>query len=103
MKAFSEGQGEHAQGASATGQTTADQALNPPTGCELEARAQEQYLEADAATARKPYDDALHAAEEAADAHQRNAEIQMRRELAEQDAAERRAQADAVARALRRP
>ena len=37
------------------------------------------------------------------DAEQQRAEIEMRRELAEQEAAERRAQAAAVARALRRP
>lgn len=69
---------------------------------ELEARAHEQHLEAVAAAERKPYDDALRAIDEAADAEQQRAEIEMRRELAEQEAAERRAQAAAVARALRR-
>jgi hypothetical protein len=69
----------------------------------LEARAHERHLEAVAAAARKPYDDALRAVDEAAAEHQRHAETQMRRELAEQEAAERRAQAAAVARALRRP
>jgi hypothetical protein len=70
---------------------------------ELEARAYERHLEAVAAAARKPYDDALRAVEDATAAHARRAEADMRRELAEQEAAERRSQAAAVARALRRP
>jgi hypothetical protein len=78
------------------------EALRDEAG-ELEARAHEAHIEAVAAAARKPYDDALRAVEEAADAHQRHAEAVMRHELAKEQAAERRAQADAVARALRRP
>jgi hypothetical protein len=70
---------------------------------EFEGGAHEAYLEAVAAAARKPLDDALREVEKAADEHRRHAEAEMRRELAEQDAAERRAQAAAVARALRRP
>jgi hypothetical protein len=77
---------------------------------ELEARAHEQHLATVATAARKPYHDALHAvddalrgAEPAADKHQGHAEIEMRHQLAEEHAAERRAQAAAVARALRRP
>jgi len=56
-----------------------------------------------AVSARKPYDDGLREVEENGAAEQRRAEAAMRRELADQDAAERRAQASAVARALRRP
>ena len=70
---------------------------------ELEARAYQHHLETVADAARQPYDDALNAVDEAADEHQRRAEIAMRQELAEQEAAERRVQATAVARALRRP
>ena len=77
---------------------------------ELEAHAHERHLVTVATAARKPYHDALHAVDDAlrdvepaADKHQRHAEIQMRHELAEEHAAERRAQAAAVARALRRP
>jgi hypothetical protein len=70
---------------------------------ELEARAYERHLEAVAAAERKPYDDALRAVEETTIAHARQAEADMRRELAEQEAVERRSQAAAVARALRRP
>ena len=56
-----------------------------------------------AAAARKPLDDALRELDETAETEQRRAEEQMRAELAHQDAAERRAQAEAIARALRRP
>ena len=77
---------------------------------ELEARAHERYLATVATAARKPYhdalravDDALRGGEPAGDEHQRHAEIEMRHELAEEHAAERRTQAAAVARALRRP
>ncbi len=70
---------------------------------EREARAHERHLEAVAAAARKPYDDALRRVDDAAAAAQRRAEAQMREELAREEAAERRAQAAAVARALRRP
>ena len=77
---------------------------------ELEARAHERHLATVATAARKPYhdalravDDALRGVEPAGDEHQRHAEIEMRHELAEEHAAERRAQAAAVARALRRP
>jgi hypothetical protein len=68
---------------------------------EREARAHERHLEAVAAAARKPYDDALRRVDDAA-AAQRHAEAQMRDELAREEAAERRAEAAAVARALRR-
>ena len=53
--------------------------------------------------ALRAVDDALHGVEHAGDEHQRHAEIEMRHELAEEHAAEWRAQAVAVARALRRP
>jgi hypothetical protein len=56
-----------------------------------------------AAAARKPLDDALREIDETAETDKRRAEEQMRAELAQQDAAERRAQAEAIARALRRP
>ena len=69
----------------------------------LETRAHEQHLEALAAAARRPYDDALRAVDDAATQAQRRSEVEMRRELADEQAAERRAQAAAVARALRRP
>lgn len=70
---------------------------------EREARAHERHLEAVAAAARKPYDDALRRVDEDAAAAEQRAETEMRHELARQEAAERRAQAAAVARALRRP
>jgi hypothetical protein len=76
---------------------------------ELEARDHERHLATVTTAARKPYhdglraaDDALSGTEPAADEQQRHAEIEMRHELAEEHAAERRAQAIAVARALRR-
>ena len=77
---------------------------------ELEARAHERHLATVANAARKPYhdglsavNDALRDVEPAGDEHQRHAEIEMRHQLAEEHAAEGRAQAAAVARALRRP
>jgi len=70
---------------------------------EREAQAYERHLEAVAAAARKPYDDALRRVDDDAAAAQRRAEAQMRQDLAREEAAERRAQAAAVARALRRP
>ena len=69
---------------------------------EREARAHERHLEAVAAVTCKPYDDALRRVDDDAAAAQRHAEAQMRDELAREEAAERRAEAAAVARALRR-
>ena len=66
----------------------------------LETRAYERDRDTVAA-AVKP-DDAIRALDPAADDHQRRAELQMLREVAAEEAAERRAQASAVARALRR-
>ena len=63
---------------------------------ELETRAYERHRDA-----VKP-DDAVRALDPAADDHQRRAELQMLREVAAEETAERRAQASAVARALRR-
>jgi hypothetical protein len=71
---------------------------------ELEANAYERHLAALAALAasgRRP-DDAQHAVQETAEDHRRRLEAQLNHEVAEEAAAERRAQADAVARALRR-
>jgi hypothetical protein len=68
-----------------------------------EADARDRHERELAAAARKPYDDALREVDENAADEQRRAEAEMRRELAEQESAERRAQAAAVARALRRP
>jgi hypothetical protein len=70
---------------------------------ELETRARQRHEQALAAAARKPYDDALRALDERAGEEQQRAEADMRRQLEEHEAAERRAQASAVARALRRP
>jgi hypothetical protein len=63
---------------------------------ELETRAYERHRDT-----VKP-DDAVRALDPAADDHQRRAEVQMLREVAAEEAGERRAQASAVARALRR-
>ena len=68
---------------------------------ELEANAHDRHLAALAASGRRP-DDARHAVQETAEDHQRRLEAQLNHEVAQEDAAERRAQADAVARALRR-
>ena len=68
---------------------------------ELEADAHERHLAALTASGRRP-DDAQHAVQETAEDHRRRLEAQLNHEVAEEDAAERRAQADAVARALRR-
>jgi len=68
----------------------------------METRAREQHVEALSAAERRAHEEALDRVDAAADEHQREAEEQMRRELAAQEAAERRAQAAAVARALRR-
>lgn len=70
---------------------------------ELETHARRQHEQALATAQRKPYDDALRALDQAAGEEQRRAEAEMRRKLAEEEEAERRAQATAVARALRRP
>ena len=75
----------------------------PRRGRRARGAAHERHLEAVAAAARKPYDDALRRVDDDAAAAQRRAEAQMREELAREEAAERRAQAAAVARALRRP
>jgi hypothetical protein len=65
--------------------------------------ARQRYLDEAADAERKPLDDALRTVDETAAAEQRQAEKQMLKELAEQEAAEREAQAAAIARALRRP
>ena len=67
---------------------------------ELETRAYERHRDTVGAAVRP--DDAVRALDPAADDHQRRAEVQMLREVAAEDAGERRAQASAVARALRR-
>lgn len=69
---------------------------------DLETRAREEHLEAISAAERRVQDEALHHVDAAASEYQRQAEARMRRELAAEEAAERRAQAAAVARALRR-
>jgi hypothetical protein len=53
---------------------------------DLEARAQRRHADAVAAAARKRDDDALREVDEVAQAQQRRAEAEMRRELAEQEA-----------------
>ncbi len=68
----------------------------------METRACEQYLDARSAAERRAHDEALRHVDAAADEHHRQAEEQMRHDLAAEEAAERRAQAAAVARALRR-
>lgn len=68
----------------------------------METRAREQHLEALSAAERRAHEEALRHVDAAAAEHHRQAEEQMRRELAAEQAAERRAQAAAVARALRR-
>jgi hypothetical protein len=68
-----------------------------------ETDARDRHERALVAAARKPYDDALREVDENADDEQRRAEAEIRRELAAQEAAERRAEAAAIARALRRP
>jgi len=69
---------------------------------ELEARARDEHLSGLAAAEHRAHDEALRRVEASAEAHQHRAEAQMRREVGEQHAAERRAQAAALARALRR-
>jgi hypothetical protein len=64
---------------------------------ELETRAYERHRDT-----VKP-DDAVRALDPAADDHQRRAELEMLRDVAAEEAGERRAQASALARALRRP
>lgn len=68
----------------------------------METRAREQHVEALSAAERRAHEEALDDVDAAADEHHRQAEEQMRRELAAEEAAERQAQAAAVARALRR-
>ncbi len=68
----------------------------------METRAREQYLEARSAAERRAHEEALRHVDAAADEHHRQAEEQMRHELAAEEAAERRGQATALARALRR-
>ncbi len=68
----------------------------------METRAREQYLEALTAAERRAHEEALRDVDAAADEHRRQAEEKMRRDLAADEAAERQAQAAAVARALRR-
>lgn len=68
----------------------------------METSAREQHVEALSAAERRAHEEALRHVDAAADEHHRQAEKQMRGELAAEEAAERRAQAAAVARALRR-
>jgi len=68
-----------------------------------EARARERHLEAVAAAVRRPNADALRRVDDDAAPAQRRAEAEMRHGFAREEAAERRAEAAAVARALRRP
>ena len=60
---------------------------------EREPRAHERHLEAATAPARRPYDDALRAVDHDAAQEQRRAEVEMYREPAKQEAAQRRAHA----------
>jgi hypothetical protein len=69
---------------------------------ELEFEAERRYHERQIDAERRAHQSRLEAIERDADAAIRAGEQQARSELAEQEAAERRAQADAVARALRR-
>ena len=70
---------------------------------ELEERAREQYKAGLADADRRAHEETLRAVDEAAESYQREADERARRELAEQEAAEQKAQAEALARALRRP
>lgn len=68
-----------------------------------ELRAQQRYEQANLEAQRQTDDRTLREIDETAAADLRAREQQLEREFAEQQAAERRAQAEAVARALRRP
>ena len=70
---------------------------------ERERRARERHERADVAAANRAHDEKLDEIDREAAVELAAREQQLRREFAEQDAAERRAQAEAVARALRRP
>jgi len=69
---------------------------------ERERRSRERHERADVAAADRAHDEKLNQIEREAVAELAAREQQLRREFAEQEAAERRAQAEAVARALRR-
>ena len=69
----------------------------------LEAQARADHAASLAAAERRRHDEALHRLDVDADAELRRREAEMRREIEAGDAAERRSEADAVARALRRP
>ena len=77
------------------------EALHDRAGA-MEARAREEYLQTQSAEERRVHDEALRRIDRSAEEHQRRAEERMRQELAAEEDAERRAQAAALARALRR-
>lgn len=70
---------------------------------ERERRSRERHDRADVAAANRAHDEKLDEIDREAAVELAAREQQLRREFAEQDAAERRAQAQALARALRRP
>lgn len=70
---------------------------------EREAAARRQHDEGRLRAQRASYDRALADVDRSAEEYQRQRESQLQAELARQEAAERQAQADAVARALRKP
>ena len=70
---------------------------------ELELAARQRHDAERDDAARRAHDELMRGIDEAAETYQREADERARRELAEQDAADRAAQAEALARALRRP
>ena len=70
---------------------------------ELELAARQRHHDELGEAERRAHDELMRGIDEAAEAYQREADERARRELAEQDAAERAAEAEALARALRRP
>ena len=70
---------------------------------ELELRAQQRYEDEHEQAERLAHEQVLHEIDEAAAAELRAEEERLDRELAQQEATERKAQAEAVAKALRRP
>jgi hypothetical protein len=70
---------------------------------ELEFKAREHYRDDQLEAERREHEEMLRAIDDSATAYEREQEGRVRTELAEQDAAEREAQSEALARALRRP
>lgn len=69
----------------------------------LEEKARQLYEESQVEAERSTHEETLRSVDEAAESYQREQDERLRREGAEQDAAERQAQAEALVRALRRP